>query len=96
LLVLLPEEPGLQIFAFNRDQSELAQTEYQRFERQLPLRSKQLSLFPDLADYSGAQVVLVGAESMRSIKAGFPNYYLDTGDFLEKTDSFIQKFKRAT
>lgn len=95
LLVLLPEEPGLQIFAFNRDQSELAQAEYQRYERQLPLRSKQLSLFPDLADYSGAQVVLVGAESMRSIKAAFPNYYLDTGDFLAKTENFVHRFKRA-
>ncbi len=95
ILLLLPDEPGLQIFAFTKDEAELAQLEYQRFERQLPLRSRQLALFPELADYTGAQVVLVGAESLKSIRDAYPNYYLDTGSFIEKIDSFKRLHRRS-
>lgn len=95
LLILLPEQPGLQVIAFDKRNAEDAHREYERFERQMPLRSRQLSLFPEIADYSGAQVVLVGAESFRSIREAFPNYYLDTESFLEKVDLFVQRYRRA-
>lgn len=95
LLVLLPDEPGLQVLAFDKASADEAHKEYARFERQLPLRTRQLSLFPELTDYSGAQVVLVGAESFRSIREAFPNYYLDTADFLDKVDQFTQRYRRA-
>lgn len=95
LLVLLPDEPGLQVFAFSKEDAEKAQAEYQRFERQLPLRSRQMFLFPELADYSGAQVVLVGAESFRSIRDAYPNYYLDTATFMSMIDRFKEQYRRA-
>lgn len=95
LLVLLPEQPGLRVFAFDKRNAADAHEEYEKFERRLPLRSRQLSLFPELADYSGAQVVLVGAESFKSIRDAFPNYYLDTQSFLEKINHFIKKYSRA-
>ncbi|HEY6895695.1 MAG TPA: RelA/SpoT domain-containing protein [Rhodocyclaceae bacterium] len=96
LLVLLPEQPGLQVFAFDKRHAEEAHQAYQRFERQMPLRTRQLPLFPELADYSGAQVVLVGAESLRSIREAFPNYYLDTAVYLEKISEFMRRYRRST
>lgn len=95
LLVLLPDEPGLQVFSFSKDEADAAQKEYQRYERLLPFRSRQMPLFPELADYSGAQVVLVGAESFRSIREAYPNYYLDTEQFMLLVTKFIQSYRRA-
>lgn len=95
LLVLLPDEPGLQVFSYAREEADTAQKEYQRYERLLPVRSRQLPLFPELADYSGAQVVLVGAESFRSIREAYPNYYFDTERFMSLVTQFIQKYRRA-
>lgn len=95
LLVLLPDQPGLQVYAFDKRDAEDAHHAYEQFERQLPLRTRQLSLFPELSDYSGAQVVLVGAESFRALRDAFPNYYLDTGEFMHKIDDFVQTNSRA-
>ncbi len=97
LLVLLPAQPELQIFYFPKRKAEAAYREYERFERMLPLRSHgpQLPLFPDLVDYSGAQAVLVGAESFKSLRESYPNYYLDTEHFLHSIDQFIKRYRRA-
>lgn len=97
LLVLLPDQPKLQILAFSRRNAEAAYKEYEKYERRLPLlaRAGQLSLFPELSEYSGAQVVLVGAESFKSIRESYPNYYLDTSIFLQKVDRFVSRYKRA-
>lgn len=97
LLVLLPDQHELQIRSFSRRQAEEAYREYERYERLLPLHppGKQLPLFPELSDYSGAQAVLVGADSLRSIRESYPNYYLDTKVFLEKIEQFVQRYRRA-
>lgn len=97
LLVLLPDQSELQIRAFSKKQSEEAYREYERIERQLPLHppGRQLSLFPELSDLSGAQAVLVGADSMRAIRESYPNYYLDTQVFLEKVERFVKRYSRA-
>lgn len=97
LLVLLPDQQQLQIKSFSRDQAEEAYQEYELYERQLPLTppGKQLSLFSELTDYSGAQAVLVGADSLRSIRESYPNYYLDTDVFLRKIDDFVRRYRRA-
>lgn len=97
LLVLLPDEPALQIFAFSKRNVETAYREYERYERLLPRypRGAQLPLFPELADYSGAQAVLVGADSFKSIRESYPNYYLDTDAFLEHVDRFVRSYHRA-
>jgi ppGpp synthetase/RelA/SpoT-type nucleotidyltranferase len=97
LLFLVPDQKKLQIQAFTRHNADAAFREYEKFERMLPLHppGRQLSLFPELSDYSGAQAVLVGAESFKSIRDSYPNYYLDTGVFLEKVRGFIRRFRRA-
>lgn len=97
LLVLLPDQQQLQIKSFSRHQAEEAYREYEMYERILPLNpvGGQLSLFSELSDYSGAQAVLVGAESLRSIRESYPNYYLDTEVFLEKIDKYIRRYRRA-
>ena len=98
LLVLLPEQPQLQIFGYSRHSTEQAFADYEKFERLLPLypSRQQMSLFPDLENYSGAQAVLVGAESFKDLRESYPNYYLDTKLFLEKLDAFIRRFRRGS
>lgn len=96
LLVLLPAQPELQIFYYSKRNADAAYRAYEKYERMLPLRIQgpQLPLFPDLVDYSGAQAVLVGAESFKSLRDSYPNYYLDTEHFLSSIDSFILKYRR--
>jgi len=95
LLVLLPEQPVLQIFPFTRKQSDLALKEYERYERLIPIDRGQLPLFPELENYAGAQAVLVGAESFKSIRDSYPNYYLDTEAFVNQVAQFVRRYKRA-
>jgi hypothetical protein len=75
----------------------LALKEYERFERMIPLYSArdQLPLFPDIENYTGAQAVLVGAESFKSIRDSYPNYYLDTEVFVRQVEQFVRRYKRA-
>ncbi len=98
LLILLPDEPELQIIAFSKRNVDAAYREYERYERLLPQnpRGRQLPLFPELADYSGAQAVLVGADSFKSIRESYPNYYLDTDAFLENVERFVRRYRRAS
>ncbi len=97
LLVLLPNEPELQIFAFSKRNVDAAYREYERYERLMPLypRGRQLPLFPELSDYSGAQAVLVGADSFKSIRESYPNYYLDTDSFLKNVEGFVRRYRYA-
>jgi hypothetical protein len=97
LLTLLPDKQELQIRTFSRQQAQEAYREYEEFERRLPLnhQGRQLSLFPELSDYSGAQVVLVGAHSLLSVRDSYPNYYLDTKMFIEAIGAFIRRFRRV-
>lgn len=97
LLVLLPAQPELQIFYFSKRNAEEAYREYERYERLLPMQPNdpQLPLFADLANYTGAQAVLVGAESFKSLRESYPNYYLDTEHFLESVQGFVQKYRRV-
>lgn len=97
LLVLLPEQAQLRVFAYPRKKAAQAFKDYEKYERLIPLYfdRDQLPLFPDLENYSGAQAVLVGAESFKSIKETYPNYYLDTKLFLEKVNEFIRRYKKS-
>jgi hypothetical protein len=97
LLVLLPEQPQLQIFSYSRQNADQAFEDYEKYERLLPLypSRNQLPLFPELENYSGAQAVLVGAESFKSVRESYPNYYLDTKSFVEHVDGFVRRYRRA-
>lgn len=97
LLVLLPAQPELQISYFSKRNADEAYREYERYERLLPMEPNdpQLPLFAELANYSGAQAVLVGAESFKSLRESYPNYYLDTAHFLDNVEKFVRRYRRA-
>lgn len=93
LLVLRPKDPTLEIFAYKKGQLDQAYKDYSSYEAELPLSSNepgQLSLFPEFEDYSGAQAVLVGAQSFKSLRQSYPNYYLDTRKFISALKGFTK------
>ncbi|MET0334336.1 MAG: hypothetical protein ABW190_08685, partial [Rhizobacter sp.] len=63
------EEKTVQITPFARDQLERANASYAEVEKS--------------AAESGAQVVLVSAGSIESLRRAYPNYFLDTHEFLK-------------
>lgn len=67
-LVLKGEQKVL-ITPFSRDQLERANTEYSKAEKRV-------------AQGNDSQVVLVSAGSVESLRRAYPNYFLDTHDFL--------------
>jgi len=71
-LQLTGDDSNVQITSFARDKLEEANTEYSRAERE--------------AEMSGSQVVLVAAGSIESLKRAYPNYFLDTHEFLAQLD----------
>lgn len=97
LLVLLPAQAELQIFHYPKRRAEEAYRAYNEYERTIPLRSKAPtnSQFLELANYSGAQAVLVGAESFHSLRQSYPNYYLDTDLFLQSIQAFVKRHRRS-
>lgn len=96
-MVLLPAQPELQVFYFSKRNADEAYREYERYERLIPMKVNglQLPLFPDLVNYSGAQAVLVGAESFKSLRESYPNYYLDTEHFLSNIAEFVKRHRRS-
>ena len=67
-LNLEQEEKTVSITPFARDQLERANAAYAEVEKQ--------------ASLPGSQVVLVSAGSIESLKRAYPNYFLDTHEFL--------------
>lgn len=96
VLILRPDERTLQVIPFTKKNLESAYKEYREYEMRLPMLAKkgQMSLFAELEDTSGAQVVLIGAESLKSIRESYPNYYLDMDEFLKSIEGFIKKYGR--
>jgi hypothetical protein len=67
-LQLTGDDSNVKITSFARDKLEEANKQYSLAERD--------------ANSSGAQVVLVSAGSIESLKRAYPNYFLDTHEFL--------------
>jgi hypothetical protein len=68
LLALDPEERTYSWKGFKRSQIKQAQREYLDVEKGFKLRP-------------GNQAVLVAADSMEAVRAAYPNFYADTGEF---------------
>ena len=68
-LNLQEEEKSVSIRSFARDQLERANAEYMKVEKRA-------------TDGEHIQVVLVSAGSVDSLRRAYPNYFLDTHDFL--------------
>jgi putative GTP pyrophosphokinase len=71
-LQLTGDESNVKIASFARDKIEEANTQYSAAEQR--------------AHSTGAQVVLVSAGSIESLKRAYPNYFLDTHEFLSQLD----------
>lgn len=69
LLVLDPREPLLKITPYTRGYEDRAAEHYLRVEREIGSDELQ-------------QAVLVSVESVKALAAAYPNYFLDTTDFL--------------
>jgi hypothetical protein len=78
-LNLKEEEERVSIIPFARDQLEKANVEYSKAEKRA-------------ADGEPIQVVLVSAGSVESLRRAYPNYFLDTHDFL----SHLRRIERAS
>ena len=68
LLVLNPNEHTINVTGFS--DLEKASEEYLKVEKSLS------------TDLSGAQAVLVSVESLTALRSAYPNYYLDTTEFV--------------
>jgi len=71
-LQLTGDDSNVKISSFARDKLDEANTQYSRAEQD--------------AETTGSQVVLVSAGSIESLKRAYPNYFLDTHEFLAQLD----------
>jgi putative GTP pyrophosphokinase len=81
-LQLTGDDSNVRITSFARDKLEEANTQYSSAEQN--------------AHSSGAQVVLVSAGSIESLKRAYPNYFLDTHEFLTQLDRIARSKFSAT
>lgn len=75
-LQLTGDDSNVVITSFARDKLEEANAQYSRAEQE--------------AETSGNQVVLVSAGSIESLKRAYPNYFLDTHEFLAQLDKILR------
>lgn len=76
LVVLDPTIPSVAVRGFKRSESQRANREYTETEKMFP---------PD----STTQVVLVSVSSIANLKRAYPNYFLDTEDFLGEVRAIV-------
>jgi len=69
LLLLLPSEEKLTVSGYPKDELDLATEKYLELEK-------------TYSDNPNAQVVLVGADSLKALRRAYPNFYGDTGEFI--------------
>ncbi|WP_133717219.1 RelA/SpoT domain-containing protein [Methylocaldum gracile] len=81
-LNLTPDQKKVSVTPFSRDQLEQASQAYSEAEQRA-------------ADGAPIQVVLVSAGSVESLRRAYPNYFLDTHDFLEHL-SQIERSARSS
>jgi ppGpp synthetase/RelA/SpoT-type nucleotidyltranferase len=78
LLELDVEQGRLNIRAYTKEQEKLAIEDYDNAEK-----SNQ--------DKKGYDVVLVGADTEKDLKEAYPNYFVDSGEFITKLEKIIEK-----
>jgi len=80
LLELDIEDGRLNIRAYTKEQEKIAIADYNQAEKKNQ-------------DKKGYDVVLVGADTTNDLKKAYPNYFLDSEEFLEKLQKIIKKVK---
>jgi len=78
LLELNINKEELSIFAFTKNQGEIAMKKYSEMEKKNQGK-----------EYD---IVLVGADTQKDLEKAYPNYFIDTKDFLEKLKEIIGKY----
>ena len=68
----------LQISVFKQSQEELANSEYSKFEERM------------LANKEDRDIVLVSADTTKELRKAYPNYFLDTNEFINKLNHYFQ------
>lgn len=81
--LVLKNEQKVLITPFSKDQLEKANTAYADAEKRI-------------AQNDGSQVVLVSAGSVDSLRRAYPNYFLDTHDFLRQLARIEKNVKHGT
>ena len=82
LLILDPTSFSLRVSSFFKDQIDVAQKAYERAEK-------------DTENSPNIQVVLVAVEDLDALRRAYPNYYVDTKDFLRAVRREISPKKRG-
>jgi len=77
LLRLEPSEHRVTVTGFKANELEQASKEYLEVER-------------SIKDQAGADAVLVSVESLDSLRRAYPNYFLDTGKFIEAVNRVLE------
>jgi hypothetical protein len=76
LIVLDTEKHIFNWTPFNKSQMKIAQEEYLKKEQ-------------EIQSVPGSQAVLVSVDSIDALRAAYPNYYADTGQFVEALDEAL-------
>lgn len=79
LLLLNVKEGSVRFEGFHAGQLDLATEKYMHYEKRL-------------GDQIDEQIVLVSGESFKSLKRAYPNYFLDTHEFIEKLRKLFIKY----
>jgi len=76
LVVLNLKERNVRVLAFNKDELPLANEEYLKIEK-------------ENQDNPDVLAVLVAVESMKALRTAYPNYYLDSKEFIKALNKVI-------
>lgn len=68
----------LKITAYKKEQEELANSEYSKHEERM------------LANKEDRDIVLVSAETAKELRKGYPNYFLDTKEFINVLNNYFK------
>lgn len=95
VLELRPDKGRLRVHPFTRHQLQAAYALLGSLEStlMLPEVGKQAVLFSGMAETIGPQFVLVGAASLKAVRASYPNYYADTDFFVTQLGQFVERFR---
>lgn len=69
----------LKISAFKKSQEELANSEYSKLEERM------------LKDKEDKDIVLVSADTTKELRKAYPNYFLDTREFVNQLNEYFKK-----
>ena len=83
LLNLNLETKELQISAFKKSQEEFANSQYSKLEERM------------ITNKEDRDIVLVSAETTKELRRAYPNYFLDTREFVNQLNKYFKQAKES-